>query len=71
MKKHECLRIGILNQHEAIIYYKDGTTISLYCDRDVRSIIEIVCLPIGYEGTYEAYVHGSEDTMSIALKEVI
>ena len=44
---------------------------SLYCDKDVRSIIEIVCLPINYEGTFESYVHGSEDTMSIALKEVI
>lgn len=70
MTKHDCLRIGIINQHEAIVYYKDGTTVSLYSDNDVRSIIEIVCTPFNCDCTWEELVHSTEDTQSINIGEV-
>ena len=69
MKKHDNLRIGIVNKHNAIIYHRDGTIINLSSDNDVRSLIEIVCSPIDCECTWEECIHGTEDTMSIAIGE--
>ena len=71
MSKHDALRIGIINQHEAIIYYRDGTMITLHSDTDVRHIIEIVCLPITYEGSFDSYNHSMDDTQSINVKEIM
>ena len=67
INKHDALRILISNKNNATIYYKDGTTIALYSDNDVRRIVEIVCLPIGYEGNYETFGKSIDDTLSLSI----
>lgn len=58
-------RIAIIDKHNAIVYHKDGTSVNLYSDVDVRRIIQIVCLPIEYKGNYESYVASMEDTVKL------
>lgn len=65
MNKHDGYRIGIVDNHNAIIYHKDGTMINLTSDNDIRRLIEIVCSPIECECTWTECLHGVEDTQTI------
>lgn len=69
MNKHDNLRIGIINKHNAIIYYNDGSIIELHSDNDVRCLVEIVCSPIDNDCTWIECIHGVEDTQSIKIGE--
>ena len=65
MSKHDNYRIGIIDNHNAIIYHRDGTMINLTSDNNIRNLIEIVCSPIETECNWIECLHGVEDTQSI------